>query len=153
MSSTSSRSSRRRNDERTSADLLSTGTAYERTGESSHSRSRSRRTRAGQTEPTSNAEPTSGLRTSEVEPGSPLSYSDMSSVATGVGEDILSSVRPGVNDELAVRAVLSQTGPLIPATTGAAGTTDASTASGPQTVIWGTDVNIAQVIQDLNTFY
>lgn len=75
-------------------------------------------------------EPTSGLRTSEVEPGSPLSYSDMSSVATGV-EDVLSSVRPGVNDELAVRAVLSQSGPLVPAT-GVPGTTDGSTASGPQ---------------------
>ncbi|VDP36838.1 unnamed protein product [Schistosoma curassoni] len=100
-------------------------------------------------------EPTSGLRTSEVEPGSPLSYSDMSSVATGV-EDVLSSVRPGVNDELAVRAVLSQSGPLVPAT-GVPGTTDGSTASGPQardtfTVIWGTDVNIAQVMSRFKHF-
>ncbi|CAH8864825.1 unnamed protein product [Trichobilharzia szidati] len=155
MSSVSTRSSRSRNvasDEQTSADLLSTGTTHERTGESSHRRARSRRSRTGQTDPISNAEPTSGLRTSEVEPGSPLSYSDMSSVATVVGEDVLSSVRPGVNDELAVRAVLSQSGRLIPATTGALGTTDASTASGPQTVIWGTDVNIAQVMSRFKHF-
>ncbi|CAH8584752.1 unnamed protein product [Schistosoma mattheei] len=153
MSSLSSRSSRRRgatNDEQLSGDLLSAGTTFERTGESSRTRGRTRRNRSGHTEPTSNAEPTSGLRTSEVEPGSPLSYSDMSSVATGV-EDVLSSVRPGVNDELAVRAVLSQSGPLVPAT-GVPGTTDGSTASGPQTVIWGTDVNIAQVMSRFKHF-
>ncbi|KAK4468517.1 hypothetical protein MN116_007716 [Schistosoma mekongi] len=154
MSSFSSRSSRRgntANDEQVSGDLLSTGTAFERTGDSSNTRGRRRRNRSGHGEPTSNAEPTSGLRTSEVEPGSALSYSDMSSVATGVGEDILSSVRPGVNDELAVRAVLSQSGPLVPAT-GVPGTTDGSTASGPQTVIWGTDVNITQVMSRFKHF-
>ncbi|XP_018653176.1 putative dna replication licensing factor MCM4 [Schistosoma mansoni] len=158
MSSLSSRSSRRRhatNDEQLSGDLLSAGTTFERTGESSRTRGRTRHNRSGHTEPTSNAEPTSGLRTSEVEPGSPLSYSDMSSVATGV-EDVLSSVRPGVNDEVAVRAVLSQSGPLVPAT-GVPGTTDGSTASGPQarnifTVIWGTDVNIAQVMSRFKHF-
>lgn len=59
----------------------------------------------------------------------------MSSVATGAGDDIFSSIRPGVNDEMAVRAVLSQSGPLVPAVGGAnglPGTTEASTASGPQ---------------------
>ncbi|KAH8873524.1 DNA replication licensing factor mcm4-A [Schistosoma japonicum] len=154
MSSVSSRSSRRgntANDEQVSGDLLSNGTAFERTGDSSNVRGRRRRHRSGHFEPTSNAEPTSGLRTSEVEPGSALSYSDMSSVATGVGEDILSSVRPGVNDELAVRAVLSQSGPLVPAT-GVPGTTDGSTGSGPQTVIWGTDVNITQVMSRFKHF-
>ncbi|TNN14673.1 DNA replication licensing factor mcm4-A [Schistosoma japonicum] len=154
MSSVSSRSSRRgntANDEQVSGDLLSNGTAFERTGDSSNVRGRRRRHRSGHFEPTSNAEPTSGLRTSEVEPGSALSYSDMSSVATGVGEDIFSSVRPGVNDELAVRAVLSQSGPLVPAT-GVPGTTDGSTGSGPQTVIWGTDVNITQVMSRFKHF-
>ncbi|KAF8572065.1 hypothetical protein P879_00806 [Paragonimus westermani] len=96
-------------------------------------------------------DPRSGLRTSEVEPGSPLSYSDMSSY-TGAGGDGLSSIRPGVNDEAAVRAVLSQSGPLVPADGGIAGTTDGSSRSGPQTVIWGTDVNIARVMSQFKQF-
>ncbi|CAL8096807.1 unnamed protein product [Calicophoron daubneyi] len=102
-------------------------------------------------EVTSNVDLRSGLRTSEIEPGSPLSYSDMSSVAGG---DATSSLRPGVNDEAAVRAVLSQSGPLVPAagTTGVPGTTDGSTRSGPQTVIWGTDVNIARIMSQFKHF-
>ncbi|CAH8456734.1 unnamed protein product [Dicrocoelium dendriticum] len=94
----------------------------------------------------------SGLRTSEVEPGSPLSYSDMSSVTAG--GDAFSSLRPGVNDDAAVRALLSRSGPLIPTEGGVGITTDSS--SGPQPVIWGTDVNIARIIslfrQFLTTF-
>ncbi|KAF5394908.1 DNA replication licensing factor MCM4 [Paragonimus heterotremus] len=102
-------------------------------------------------EPSGSMDPRSGLRTSEVEPGSPLSYSDMSSY-TGAGGDGLSSIRPGVNDEAAVRAVLSQSGPLVPADGGIAGTTDGSSRSGPQTVIWGTDVNIARVMSQFKQF-
>lgn len=39
------------------------------------------------------------MRTSEVDPGSPLSYSDMSSVTGSHAGDARSSVRPGVNEE------------------------------------------------------
>ncbi|VEL21838.1 unnamed protein product [Protopolystoma xenopodis] len=96
----------------------------------------------------------SGLRTSEVEPGSPLSYSDMSS-ATGTtthtrGDVLSSAIRPGVNDEAVTGALHS--GPFVPATGGLMGTTDSGMSATAQTVIWGTDVNISQVMDRFKRF-
>ncbi|VDM33922.1 unnamed protein product, partial [Hydatigera taeniaeformis] len=57
----------------------------------------------------------SGLRTSEVDPGSPLSYSDMSSFGSGRAADALSSFRPGVNEGGTPRSHFAASGPIGPA--------------------------------------
>ncbi|KAA0197855.1 DNA replication licensing factor MCM4 [Fasciolopsis buskii] len=161
MSSTSSRRSTRRRGDRDTTSSVDVPVTDDRETPSStattSTRSTRRRRAPSQTEnpsePVSNVDTRSGLRTSEVEPGSPLSYSDMSSATGGVGE-VTSSIRPGVNDEAAVRAVLSQSGPLVPAagTGGVTETTEGSARSFPQTVIWGTDVNIARVMAQFKHF-
>ncbi|VDP92312.1 unnamed protein product [Echinostoma caproni] len=138
---TSSRRSTRRRGDRENTSSLDNSNAEDREPPSSAATTSTRSTRRRRppshaenpSEPISNVETRSGLRTSEVEPGSPLSYSDMSSVTGGVGE-AMSSIRPGVNDEAAVRAVLSQSGPLVPAagTGGSMETTEGSARSVPQ---------------------
>ncbi|KER24841.1 hypothetical protein T265_07572 [Opisthorchis viverrini] len=149
MSTRSSRSSRRRTRNRSGASSDVFEDSTENAVESTSTSVQRSEAPGDAAEPSGSIDPRSGLRTSEVEPGSPLSYSDMSSVATG--GDGLSSVRPGVNDEAAMRAVLSQSGPLV-ATEGLVGTTETSSLSGPQTVIWGTDVNIARVMSQFKHF-
>ncbi|GAA35808.2 minichromosome maintenance protein 4 [Clonorchis sinensis] len=149
MSTRSSRSSRRRTRNRSGASSDVFEDSTENAAESTSTSVQRSDAPGDAAEPSGSIDPRSGLRTSEVEPGSPLSYSDMSSVATG--GDGLSSVRPGVNDEAAMRAVLSQSGPLV-ATEGLVGTTETSSLSGPQTVIWGTDVNIARVMSQFKHF-
>ncbi|VDL98816.1 unnamed protein product [Schistocephalus solidus] len=93
----------------------------------------------------------SGLRTSDVEPGSPLSYSDMTSASGSHVGDVLSSVRPGVNEEGTMRPHIPTSGPMAPLT-GDVGTTDVSSEGTAQTVIWGTNVNIAQVMDRFKRF-
>ncbi|VDL63766.1 unnamed protein product [Hymenolepis diminuta] len=79
----------------------------------------------------------SGLRTSELGPGTPLSYTDMSSAAgSNVGEQT-SSIRPGVNETSTLRNVTE---------------TGSSADPGAQTVIWGTNVNIARVMERFRRF-
>ncbi|VDO02220.1 unnamed protein product [Rodentolepis nana] len=79
----------------------------------------------------------SGLRTSELGPETPLSYTDMSSTAgSNIGEQ-QSSIRPGVNEASTMRN-LTETG--------------SSADPGAQTVIWGTNVNIARVMERFKRF-
>ncbi|BHF77405.1 DNA replication licensing factor, mcm4 component [Sparganum proliferum] len=157
MSSTSSRRSTRRRTtaaqaEPTSTDLFTQPTP-QRDAEMSEvgsSETRSSR-RPAVTEEQSDADLRSGLRTSDVEPGSPLSYSDMTSASGSHVGDVLSSVRPGVNEEGTMRPHIPTSGPMAPLT-GDVGTTDASSEAVAQTVIWGTNVNIAQVMDRFKRF-
>ncbi|TPP59475.1 DNA helicase [Fasciola gigantica] len=65
----------------------------------------------------------------------------------------MSSIRPGVNDEAAVRAVCrSPVHSFCCRTGGVIETTEGSARSLPQTVIWGTDVNIARVMAQFKHF-
>ncbi|KAM7533901.1 hypothetical protein Aperf_G00000113193 [Anoplocephala perfoliata] len=79
----------------------------------------------------------SGLRSSEIAPGTPLSYTDMSSAAgSNVGE-YPSSIRPGVSEASTLRSVTE---------------VGSSADPGAQTVIWGTNVNIARVMERFKRF-
>ncbi|KAL3314523.1 DNA replication licensing factor, mcm4 component [Cichlidogyrus casuarinus] len=90
-------------------------------------------------------EPRSGLHTSEIDPGSAMSYSEVSSVAGYANQ--LSSIRPGVNDDTAFRTMLSATGQH----TGGSGM-DTTVSSTTQAVVYGTDVNIAKILDRFKRF-
>ncbi|KAL5106833.1 DNA replication licensing factor MCM4 [Taenia crassiceps] len=91
----------------------------------------------------------SGLRTSEIDPGSPLSYSDMSSLGSGHAGDAVSSIRPGVNEGGTPRPHFAASGPMGPFIDTETGS---SAEPGAQTVIWGTNVNIAKVMECFKRF-
>ncbi|KAL5969429.1 DNA replication licensing factor MCM4 [Taenia solium] len=91
----------------------------------------------------------SGLRTSEIDPGSPLSYSDMSSFGSGHAGDAVGSMRPGVNEGGTPRSHFAASGPMGPIVDTETGS---SAEPGAHTVIWGTNVNIAQVMEHFKRF-
>lgn len=159
MSSTSSRSTRSRRGggaplqpsvEPMSADLFTTGTPQldaevsEAPGTASSSSQR-----RGVVDEQSDADLRSGLRTSEIDPGSPLSYSDMSSMPGSHAGDAVSSMRPGVNEGGTPRSHFAASGPIGHTVDTEIGS---SAEPGAQTVIWGTNVNIAKVMEQFKRF-